>query len=371
MDLDFDPEEFLDDSDLVESSLHSTDDEQEERSLAEEPGVKKIVKRTNKSKKVKAAAVPEFSSNENPTDEDTVDGGMDLNNVILVEREGGYLLVDKKFRRRKGFPKRCFRLSLRFHGNSPRTPVTLFLDSELVNQKPPSDAIISHILAKIQRIASPVPSSAFINRVPVFWAPLRVPASMVPINYNPPVNEIHETPLSVAREVCSFRFGNTHLLTLRDTLLASDPVFRTNLYRIEDRISKPPRTLNLLFDDKLYAGPAPLEMLDKLRINERLSAQMLRSRPSLLHELREIDSLSFGTDPDRGFKLEKLKWFIEMRTGHSDFNRLHWSIEPQETAMKTRNLFNALSLEERCLVLLVIACFLQTQLSQSNMNQLS
>jgi hypothetical protein len=269
---------------------------------------------------------------EEEEEEEEIFEGVNLKQVILVERKGLYVIVDRRFKGRKRLPAQVIIYSVRFNGNPDGDALLLYLDADLVKFTKPSDSLIARILARIRKTElqpgfdPPCPPSPLQERMDCNWAPMNLRRSMEPQSYHPPIATMIQ-PFPRTKQVCSYKKGKTLLFILTETMKSGDPIIRTSFYRMENPAEDVPLT-NLLIEEKLYSGKSLESWLGKLRIDQFFSGEMLRYRPSILEELEDLDDLAFGIDPNRSLELKRIKWFIEMETGHTSFTRLHWSIEP-------------------------------------------
>jgi len=255
---------------------------------------------------------------------------VDLNQVILVEREGNFVIIGKQNKWQRTLPLIFFKYSVRFDGNLSAEPVIILVDGKLVNSKFPSDALVSRMLLKIRKIdeASFLASSApALTRTGFEFKPSYRREGLIPKNYVAPTVEVNPRPPQ--SQIYFFHSGQVELFILRETLMSGDAIIRTSRYHCEDEDS---HIILRLIDEKLFSGPLTEAIMASLMRVQRPGigkALMKKHRPSLLDELAELGLWYHGTDFLRGYQITTIKWFIEIPSDFVGFRRLHWSIEDE------------------------------------------
>ena len=260
--------------------------------------------------------------------------GVDLNQVILLKRLGLFLVTGKSYKGRRGLPVHTQLYSIVFGSNTDRKPVDLHFDMEFLRHNKCSRALIAKMLAKIAKVdfnadsildfEKTEPGAAYLE----MFSPYFVEADLNDLSG--PFPTFSQAPsISVMKRVCCYRFGKATLFVLAETIEMGDPVMQTNLYRFTDITQTPPVNEIWLIDERLFAGAFPRKFHNELvylHFNHQrlaLSQDMLPKRPTILNELRDLDTIFFS---ERFKALETVKWVKELPVDDVNYYRFQWSI---------------------------------------------
>lgn len=287
--------------------------------------------------------VAEFSS-PNPS---MIFEGIDLEQVVLVKKQGLYIVTSKTMVSTQSFGRAVMTYSVLFKGNTDgKQRIDFRFDMEVFGYNTLSKQLVARALSKIRNVRledfptleevdeSSIKVRRAISIEPYFLDNFRYefpdPPLWVRLLSSPHQNQIISDMIRL--KVCFYRVERVTLFILKDTLESDSALMRTNVYQMLDK------QLELfLVDERLFEGVLSLELMAAFQtlrstINHRLSLESLKLRRTILHELADLNTIFFGKGVERGLTLKAIKWIKEKHdVMYQSYYRFHWSISPRHS----------------------------------------
>ena len=271
--------------------------------------------------------------------------GIDLDQVVLVKKQGLYIVTSKTLVDNQMFGRAVMTYSVLFKGNTDgRQRIDFRFDMEVFGFNTLSKQLVARALSKIRNVRLedfPTVEEMDESSIKVRRAISIEPYLLDNFHYDFPDQPLWVHLVAspnqnliisdmIRLEVCFYHVDRVTLFVLKDTLESNKPLMRTNVYQVLDK------QLELfLVDERLFEGVLSLELMGAFRIlrntfNHRLSIESLKFRRTILHELADLNIIFFGKGVERGLTLKAVKWLKDKHDArYQSYYRCHWSTSPR------------------------------------------